>query len=636
MSSLANVIGKGSPQFLSFVRIGWPGYSKPAVERALQRRLGAQDARLGNNGEMDSPPESTTPSAVSVVSGRLGAAEPEPGPRPPRPRLGWAIVGVVAAGALLFLAGPQQPRVPEEEQPNGILLVVPDVVGLDVAAAEQLLGSAGFTRRTVRTWVSNELTPAGTVISQSPEQGLSVDAPVELLISTGGPTVSFQSLPTEAQDAATGANIAPDDTVLVLETAVGHAYLSAGVLFGQCAATELVSSEVARREERCITTDTSTVAGWLPDGTNFSVTGLPAGEYLPRAVAGVIMVDLPDGTSRPLGAHSHRRLRSDSVAAFESGTGVSWPVNGQLEIVGGAFAIDIDVDGRVMEMLGDDANLTILDSIDPVAVDEFLIVRLSPPLRWQRDGEVPGAISVGLGDIVVERVDVLRVRSDVSTVNVDDAIVETLVDPAGFAANPWVLAFELTFPDGGRWLLRLETRLSMDVVDVGMTGRLLVDGDWVADTYLDASPLWLESVWNPDGTLPQRIETHDRLDGALAETWWLTPDSCCAYVTFVAAPDGRVMQWASSALIEEREELVEAVSWAPDRVSFDSTRFVVSELTFSVRLETRETGHHATVLVSTPCSRGLVGQATCDRVEEVTFDANGLPFSEVRIRPLDR
>ncbi|MBT8208612.1 MAG: hypothetical protein KJO18_10080, partial [Acidimicrobiia bacterium] len=97
-----------------------------------------------------------------------------------------------------------------------------------------------------------------------------------------------------------------------------------------------------------------------------------------------------------------------------------------------------------------------------------------------------------------------------------------------------------------------------------------------------------------------------------------------------------VMQWASSALIEEREELVEAVSWAPDRVSFDSTRFVVSELTFSVRLETRETGHHATVFVSTPCSRGLVGQATCDRVEEVTFDANGLPFSEVRIRPLDR
>lgn len=578
---------------------------------------------------MDSAAESAPSPGVSVVPARPELAEPEHQPQPPRPRLGWAIVGVVAAGALLLLAGPQQPRVPEDEPPSGIFLVVPDVVGLDVAAAEQLLASAGFTRDTVRTWVSDELTPARTVVAQSPEQGLSVDAPVELFISTGGPTVSFRSLPAMARDAATGSNIAPDDPVLVLDTAAGHAYLSGGLLFGDCAATELVPQEVGRREARCITIDTASVDGWLPDGTKFSVTGLPAGEYLPQALGGVIMIDLPDGTSRPLGEHRYQRLDSEVAA------GVTRPPEGRLEIVGGAFALAIEVDTDVLDVLGDDANLTILEGIDPVGVDEFLIVRLSPPLRWQRAGEVPGAVSVDFGDFVVERVGVLRVRSDDSTVNVDDAVVETLVDPARFTANPWVLAFELTFPDGGRWLLRLETHVSLEVVTVGMEGRLLVDGEWVADTYLNASPLWLESLLDPDGELPQRLESHDRLDGALAETWWLTPDDCCAYVTFVAAPDGRVMQWASSALIEAREDLVDAVVWAPDRVSFDSTRFVVNALTFTIRLETRETGHQATVHVATPCSRGLVGQATCDRVDDVAFDANGLPFSEVRIRSLD-
>lgn len=551
-------------------------------------------------------------------------------------------MGVVVAGALLFMAGPQQPRVPTEEQPSGILLVVPDVVGLDVVAAEQRLASAGFTRDTVRTWVSNELTPAGTVTEQNPEQGLSVDAPVELLVSTGGPTVSFRSLPAAARDAATGAAIAPDDPVLLLDTAAGHAYLSGGLLFGHCAATELVPPEVARREERCITTSTASVTGWLPDGTKFSLSGLPAGDYVPQSVGGVIMIDLPDGKSRALGVHRSHGLNADPL--LESGASVTWPAGEPLEIAGGAVGLTIDVDSEVMTLLGDNAKRTILDSFDPIGVGDFLVVRLSPPLRWQAPGEMPGAISVDLGDVAVERgcagtdcspVGAMRAVAKNETIDLENVVLAMLVDPATFAVTPWVLAFELTFTDGGRWLLRLETKLSMEVVGVSMSGRLLADGEWVADAYLDASPWPLDSAWSPGGALPRRIETHDRLDGALAETWWLTPDDCCAYLTYVSAADGRVMNWASSALIDAREDLVAAVVWAPDRVSFDSTRFRIVALSFAVHLETRDGGQPATVFVTTACERGLSGQAPCARVDAVTFDANGLPFSEVRIRPLD-
>lgn len=589
------------------------------------------------------PSESTETLAVSVVPLQPDQVPPVARDKAPRPRLGWAMAILLLAGGLLFIAGPQDARTPDEPQPDGIFLVVPDVVGMDVVAAEQLLASAGFTRDTVRRWTPNQVTAAGTILAQSPERGLAVDAPIALEISRGGPTISFESLPSSARDLAASSTIDGDAPILVLATAAGNAYKSGDLLFGACAATDLVPTDVPRAEVRCEGGATTTVEGWLPDGTKFSLSGLPEGQFSPEAIGGTVMVDLADGSSRPLGLQRSAAVTADGSVTAEGF--VEWFEGGRLEIVGGAMRLEIDVDRRVLDLLGSDGEQTVLSAIHPSDVDGFLIIDLSAPLRWQLPGEVPDAISVDLGDVVVERgcsgadcatMFALSARADSEAIDLNNYVLAVLVDPATFAANPWVLAFELTFPDGGRWLLRLETKLSMDVVGVSMSGSLLADGERVADANLAASPAWpLDLAWDPGGALPQRIETHDRLDGALAETWWLTPDDCCGYLTFVAAPDGRAITWASDALIDVREDLVDAVVWAPDRVSFDSTRFRILPLSFAIHLETRDGGQPATVFVTTPCERGLVGQAPCDLLDAVGFDANGLPFSEVRIRPLE-
>lgn len=584
---------------------------------------------------MHGPQEHIPPSRVTVMS----ATEQGAGLPPSRRRLGFAFIGVGLAAVLVFVAGPQVSRTLDEPEPSGVFLVVPDLVGMEITSAEEALRSAGFTRRTVRIWVPNDLAAAGVVTAQSPEQGLAVDAPIELTVSAGGPTISFGALPGSIRAIASGSRIDAGEPVLVIDTSAGYAYLGGGLLFGQCAATDAAETDLVVKEVRCAEAVSVAIVGWLPDGTKFELAGLPTADYLPQAVTGSIMVDLPDGRSQSLGTVTSRRM-----SAVSGGPPVSWSGDVTLDIVAGDIEVSIQVDPETIDAMGADGRAAISAAVHPSAVDGFPVISLDPPLRWQRVDEDSSTVGVEFSDFTVHRecpegcdvAESIGVYDLAPFIDADQLVLTMLVDPVEFSANAWVQAFELTFPDGGRWLLRWETQIGMEVAGVTMSGRLQVDGNWVADSYLTGAPVFpLDEKWDPAGALPERLEVHERLDGGLAETWWLSPGSCCAYLTFVNAPDGRVMQWAASALIEERSSLVDSVVWAPDRVSFDSTRFSILGLTFAIEMVAKDSAQKVTVFVKTPCSRGLLGQAPCTRINGIEFNANGLPISDVRVRSLD-
>ena len=305
--------------------------------------------------------------------------EPSAGRGSTRPLLVAAGCVLVAAWLVIGSVDSSVPR-PDEVTPlPRAISVMPDLRGNSIIGAANLLSDAGLDRQPVyrASWIANPDVTVGTVSGQIPAPGVELfdSAEIDLVFSSGGPTIGWDEVPLAMDDLLDdGASRIVDEPILVIGTDAGNAYKVDDLLFGECAAVDLTRDTLYDRtfETLCPPPVVSPIVGWLGDGAMYAIDGLAQQAYLDVGSA------ISLGDEQLLG----RQLWSIS------------PVR---------QAPRVEVDGRTIRTIGgfysfvlkipDDSNLSpeeVGRLIAPSDIRGNLVVDLSPPLSFYTKAGIAG------------------------------------------------------------------------------------------------------------------------------------------------------------------------------------------------------------------------------------------------------
>jgi hypothetical protein len=340
-----------------------------------------------------------------------GRTEP-PESTPSRDGVGWAMAAVatvIAAVLILTTQGDSDTGAADDVgideaalarvESGGATPVMPDVTGLSIDEVVEVLVGAGLSvapADLATYWEANSRYPEGVVMSQVPSAGDSVVAPMEVLVSAGGPVVDVGEVPGHVRSWAVGLpGFDRTEPLLVIETSGGDAYKSDLWLFGDCEAVENVERSFADPAfgTFCLNRPTATISGVLLDGTEYIVSGLPDGDHTVESFGGGIVFSGPDGP-RALGITTHT-MESGRLSPFVGMTDAT------IEIAGANWAMQVRVAEPIRTSLGDEGLDRVVEAIHAGIVGGFPVVRLDEPLRWQRSGELPSRIEVDYGEFRV-------------------------------------------------------------------------------------------------------------------------------------------------------------------------------------------------------------------------------------------
>jgi len=171
-----------------------------------------------------------------MVAPVTGDGGPRGAPRRRRTLLLAAcLVGLGLVGALLWWPGAGRdagdPDVVElVVKPRPPPVVAPDVTGLTLDDAWQVLEEAGWERRVRLAEMASNDAPEGTVMEQRDRGRLHGGI---LVLSSGGPAVELSEVPAEAAELL-APRMRTGELVLVRETSVGTVYKVDHLLAGPC------------------------------------------------------------------------------------------------------------------------------------------------------------------------------------------------------------------------------------------------------------------------------------------------------------------------------------------------------------------------------------------------------------------
>ena len=299
--------------------------------------------------------------------------EEPPGRRGPTSSLLVAAgCAVIAAWLLLGSIDSPIPEPPELTTPPPVAIaVMPDLRGSSLISAGNQLRDAGLDRRAIdrARWIANPEVEIGTVSAQNPPAGTEVFDydEVDLVLSSGGPTITWEQVPTTMKILLNGvARPHPDEPVLVLSTEAGEAYKTDDLLFGDCVAVDLTKDSLYDRTfgKLCPAPSITPIVGWLGDGAMYAIDGLPEQDYLDIGSA------ISLGPDQPLG----RQLWSISSSRRTPLVEVD---DRTVRVIGGfhKFVLKIPEDSQLSpNEVGQ--RITALD------IRGNLVVGLSPPLSF--------------------------------------------------------------------------------------------------------------------------------------------------------------------------------------------------------------------------------------------------------------
>jgi hypothetical protein len=156
---------------------------------------------------------------------------------------GIGVTSVLADGEDQIRTGPARGPDPAG-QPSDGQAVVPDLVGLTIDEAVTELHDAGFSGNPAlfqSRYIASDNVEIDIVMAQEPPPATISDAndAIAIDVSAGGPTISFDELPMQAQS-FTSQLPGYDETEPILAASTGHgtAYKTDTWLFGPCAAVD--------------------------------------------------------------------------------------------------------------------------------------------------------------------------------------------------------------------------------------------------------------------------------------------------------------------------------------------------------------------------------------------------------------
>lgn len=397
--------------------------------------------------------------------------EPQPERRPASlgALLAAGMALVVAMGLLGSVGSPVEApsdSLPEVTAPRQQpLAIMPQVTGKYLIEVVDLLRDSGLDSTVVSRarWVANAQVGSGVVSSQTPEPGSDVFDinEVDLVISAGGPVISWDDVPMDLQDLV-ATNYTPDRTepILIVETSAGRVYKTDSLLFGTCDGVALVRDTFFDRsfDGLCHQSPPATIVGWTPNGAMYAIEGLPRqGE---RRTDFAVQLD---SHSWGVSSIATDLRRAPTITIQEDG----------IRIVGGYDEFFLPTDGVAISAT------RLAEHIEPVDIRGNLVLNLLEPMTFSPLG--PGV------DFPTETV-------NFDNVGVSTTATETVVDTSPGYAD----AARITTVQATRW----------SVISVG-DWQYAVPSGWIAGdptlststaTFDDPSPdIWCKSY--PVGSL---------------------------------------------------------------------------------------------------------------------------------------
>ncbi len=287
------------------------------------------------------------------------------------------------------------------------LAIMPDLAGRDLIYVVDRLRDAGLDSTIVSQaqWLANPDVPAGFVSSQSPPPGAEVFDinEVSLIMSAGGPVISWDDVPVDLQDLV-AAQYTPDrsEPVLVVETGSGRAYKTDDLLFGPCSAIELARNMFYDRlfDGLCQVGPPQTIVGWTPNGGMYAIEGLPRQEHKNSTTLLQVESQFWD-----IQSFVGSVRRAPTVAVEENGIRVS---GGYEEY----FLWNPD----------STANDELAALIKPVDIRGNLVLNLSPPMKFAWSGRAES--DFGAASVRFDNADVI-VSETGSAITISPTYVET-------------------------------------------------------------------------------------------------------------------------------------------------------------------------------------------------------------------
>lgn len=287
------------------------------------------------------------------------------------------------------------------------LAIMPDLTDQDLIEVVDRLRDAGLDSTIVSQaqWLANPHIPAGLVSAQSPAPGTEVFDinEVSLIMSAGGPAISWDEVPVDLQELI-ATQYTPDrsEPVLVVETGSGRAYKTDDLLFGPCTAVELARNTFYDRtfDGLCQAGPPQTIVGWTPNGGMYAIEGLPRQEH--KSSATLLQVE-----SQFWDIQSFVRSvrQAPTVAVEENGIRVS---GGYDEY----FLWNPDAA----------SNQELAALIEPVDIRGSLVLNLSPPMSFAQGGRAES--DFGAASVRFDNADVI-VSETGSSVTISAAYAET-------------------------------------------------------------------------------------------------------------------------------------------------------------------------------------------------------------------
>lgn len=306
----------------------------------------------------------------------------------PSDRRGPPVSLLIAAGcavvaAWLLLGSIEAPTdIPAEltTPPPLAIAVMPDLRGSSLIGAGNKLRDAGLDRGAVERarWIADPEVAVGTVSAQTPEPGSEVFDfdEVDLVLSSGGPTITWDEVPLTMRDLLNGvATPDVDEPILVLDTEAGNAYKVDALLFGGCRAVDLTKDSLydTTFEKFCPPPTIAPIVGWMGDGAMYAIDGLPQQDYLDVGSAISLGPDQPFG--RQLWSISpHRRAPQVEVD------------DRTVRVVGGFYSFVLKVPEDSMLSPEEVGGL-----IAPSDIRGNLVVDLTPPLSFYSKSGIAGS-----------------------------------------------------------------------------------------------------------------------------------------------------------------------------------------------------------------------------------------------------
>lgn len=306
------------------------------------------------------------------------------------------------------------------------LAIMPDLGGHDLIDVVDRLRDAGLDSTIVSQaqWLANPDVPAGLVSAQSPPPGTEIFDinEVTLIMSAGGPVISWDEVPVDLQELIS-TQYTPDrsEPVLIVETGSGRAYKTDDLLFGPCNAVELARNTFYDRsfDGLCQVGPPQTIVGWTPNGGLYAIEGLPRQEH--KSSSTLLQVEFQFWDIQSF-ARSVRR--APTVAVEEGGIRVS-----------GGY------DDYFLWNPDPVINEEIAALIEPVDIRGSLVLNLSPPMRFAPRGQAfaprgQAESDFGAASVRFDDADVI-VSETGSSATVSPAYVEvartTVLQPARWA-----------------------------------------------------------------------------------------------------------------------------------------------------------------------------------------------------------